>query len=119
MIMPVFGQRAPLRSPWTSHNEPHMSISMDEVRHVAQLARLELDDVELAAFQGELNALLGYFHDLQAHSLEGLANQPHLIDLFNVWAEDAPKSGFSPTASLRNAAVTKAGLFIAPTIIED
>ena len=37
-----------------------MSITLDEVRHVARLARLQLDETEILSLQGELNALLGH-----------------------------------------------------------
>ena len=96
-----------------------MSISLDEVRHVARLARLELDEHELVAFQGELNALLGHFQDIQGVQVSGLHPKPHAVSLFNVWAEDEPLFGMNRDQALRNAAVTRAGLFIVPTIIEE
>ena len=96
-----------------------MSISLDEVRHVARLARLELDEVELVAFQGELNALLGHFQDIQGIDVAGLRPKPHAVALTNVWGEDEPAFGISRDEALRNGAVTRAGLFIVPTIIEE
>ncbi|MBS1713864.1 MAG: Asp-tRNA(Asn)/Glu-tRNA(Gln) amidotransferase subunit GatC [Armatimonadetes bacterium] len=96
-----------------------MSISLDEVRHVARLARLELDDVELAAFHGELNALLGHFQDVQNVDLSAFGAKPHAVSLQNVWSEDEAVTGLSRDEAMRNASVSRAGLFIVPTIIED
>jgi len=96
-----------------------MSISLEEVRHVAKLARLELDDVELAAFHGELNALLGHFQDIQNVDLDAFAAQPHTGLLQNVWSDDTVAQGLGREEALRNASVSRAGLFIVPTIIED
>ena len=96
-----------------------MSITLDEVRHVARLARLELDDAELMAFQGELNALLGHFEDIQAIDVAGLAAKPHAVALQNVWAADQAVQPIQRDDALRNAPATKAGLFIVPTIIEE
>ncbi len=96
-----------------------MSISLDEVRHVARLARLDLDESELMAFQGELNQLLGHFGDIQGVDVSGVAPKPHAVALQNVWAEDEPRFGLTREQALRNAANSRAGLFIVPTIIEE
>ena len=96
-----------------------MSISLDEVRHVARLARLDHSEADLLAFQGELNALLGHFTDIQGIDVEGIAPKPHAVSMTNVWARDQIRMGLSREEALRNAAVTRAGLFIVPTIIEE
>jgi aspartyl-tRNA(Asn)/glutamyl-tRNA(Gln) amidotransferase subunit C len=96
-----------------------MSISLDEVRHVARLARLELDDAEILSLQGELNALLGHFADIQAVDTTGVDPQSHAVAIQNVWSEDVPFETLPRDRALRNAGLTKAGLFVVPTIIED
>jgi aspartyl/glutamyl-tRNA(Asn/Gln) amidotransferase C subunit len=95
-----------------------MSISLDEVRHVARLARLELEESEMLALQGELNALLGHFADIQAIDA-GVEPQSHAVALQNVYSEDMVRHGLDRSEALRNSALTKAGLFVVPTIIED
>jgi aspartyl/glutamyl-tRNA(Asn/Gln) amidotransferase C subunit len=96
-----------------------MSISIDEVRHVAKLARLELDEVEILALQGELNALLGHFADIRDVDVSGIEPSSHAVAVQNVWSEDIPALGLSRESVLRNAHVSKAGLFVVPQIIED
>jgi aspartyl/glutamyl-tRNA(Asn/Gln) amidotransferase C subunit len=96
-----------------------MSISLDEVRHVARLARLELDDDEVLAFQGELNALLGHFMDIQGIDISNVEAQSHAITLQNVWAEDFPWESLPRELALKNAKISRAGLFVVPAIIED
>lgn len=96
-----------------------MVLSLEEVQHVAALARLELDHQELLAFQTELNALLGHFQDIQDVDLSGIAPKPHAVALHNVWREDNPLAGLVRDEALRIAPLTRAGLFIVPTIIED
>ncbi|MCB8932472.1 MAG: Asp-tRNA(Asn)/Glu-tRNA(Gln) amidotransferase subunit GatC [Fimbriimonadaceae bacterium] len=96
-----------------------MSITLDEVRHVAKLARLELDEAEILALQGELNSLLGHFADIEeldARSEDGLT---HSVTLANVWSEDRIGVCLTPEEALRGAPKSKAGLFVVPTIIED
>ncbi len=96
-----------------------MAISLDEVRHVARLARLDLSEVELNTFQGELNALLGHFKDIEGIDVTGVAPKPHAVALQNVWATDVAGKCLDRAEALKNAPVTKAGLFIVPTIIEE
>lgn len=96
-----------------------MSISIEEVRHVARLARLELDEAEVLAFQGELNALLGHFTDIQEIDVTAVEPVSHSISLQNVWAEDIVGQTIFRDHALKNAPVSKAGLFVVPTIIED
>jgi aspartyl-tRNA(Asn)/glutamyl-tRNA(Gln) amidotransferase subunit C len=96
-----------------------MSISLNEVRHVARLARLELDETEILSFQGELNALLGHFADIQAIDSSGIDPISHAVAMQNVWSEDTVGTTLSRDQALRNAPVSRAGLFVVPMIIED
>ncbi|MCU0315751.1 MAG: Asp-tRNA(Asn)/Glu-tRNA(Gln) amidotransferase subunit GatC [Fimbriimonadaceae bacterium] len=96
-----------------------MSISLDEVRHVAHLARLELDEIELASFQTKLNALLGHFEDIAGVDVSGVQPKPHAVSLVNILADDVVIEGLEREQALLNSAETKAGLFIVPTIIEE
>jgi aspartyl-tRNA(Asn)/glutamyl-tRNA(Gln) amidotransferase subunit C len=96
-----------------------MSISLDEVRHVAKLARLDLDEAEVMSLQSELNALLGHFADIQSLTLSGLDPVMHASALTNVWAEDEYRPSLKRDVALKNAPISKAGLFLVPMIIED
>jgi aspartyl/glutamyl-tRNA(Asn/Gln) amidotransferase C subunit len=96
-----------------------MPITLDEVRHVAKLARLDLDEAEILALQGELNALLGHFEDIQGIDVSGIVPQSHAVALQNVWADDIPTSPLPRESALRNAQTSKAGLFVVPAILED
>lgn len=96
-----------------------MSISLDEVQHVAMLARLDLDEAELLAFQGELNALLGHFEDIADLDVSSVLPKPHAVVLLNVFSDDVPEDGLPREQAMGNAAKSRAGLFLVPTIIED
>ena len=96
-----------------------MSISIDEVRHVARLARLELDEAEILALQGELNSLLGHFVDIQGLNVEGLRPKSHAVAMSSVWSEDEIELGLVQEEALRTTSLSRAGLFVVPTIIED
>jgi aspartyl-tRNA(Asn)/glutamyl-tRNA(Gln) amidotransferase subunit C len=96
-----------------------MSITLDEVRHVARLARLQLDEAEIFSLQGELNALLGHFADIQGIDTTGIQPASHAVAVRNVWADDVPGPTLPRDRALRNSALSRAGLFVVPMIIED
>ncbi|RYG30985.1 Asp-tRNA(Asn)/Glu-tRNA(Gln) amidotransferase subunit GatC [bacterium] len=96
-----------------------MPIDLDEVRHVARLARLELQEAELLSLQTELSALLGHFEEIKAIDVQGIPPRTHAIAIQNVWAEDEPGATLPREAALRNSALVRAGLFVVPQIIED
>jgi len=96
-----------------------MSISLDEVRHVARLARLQLDETEMLSLQGELNALLGHFADIQVIDTRGIIPTSHAVAVQNVWADDVPTACLPRVEALRSAPYSKAGLFVVPMIIEE
>jgi len=95
-----------------------MSISLDEVRHVARLARLALDETEILSFQGELNALLGHFEDIQVIDGSGIEPRSHAVAFQNVWSEDLPGRTLPRNQALSSAPLTRAGLFVVPVILE-
>lgn len=41
-----------------------MALSLEEIRHLADLARIELDEEEQEKFRGQIEAILGYIHRL-------------------------------------------------------
>ena len=65
-----------------------MGVSSDEVKKLANLARIALDDAEVAKLQGDLDAIVAYIDAVQKVPMpEGVSASPHL-DLQNVMRED-------------------------------
>jgi aspartyl-tRNA(Asn)/glutamyl-tRNA(Gln) amidotransferase subunit C len=95
-----------------------MAISLDELRQIADLARLKLSDSELDAMHADLNKVLEHFSQLQALQLAGADIAPHAVDLESVWDADETVDGMSREGALAGAPSTAAGLFLVPTIIE-
>lgn len=94
-----------------------MAITLEEVKHVALLARLELNEAELMAFQKELNLLLLYFEQLE-QAPDGPVRM-RIGERENVFALDQVEMGLDREEALRSASLTRAGLFVVPTIFED
>ncbi len=96
-----------------------MSISLEEVRHVARLSRLELSEAELLSFQDRLNLLLDHFQDIEDILADEIQERPHVVAPFRLQVNDIPRPGLSREEALANSEHVKAGLFIVPTIIEE
>lgn len=64
-------------------------ITRDEVRHLAQLSSLQLDDTEIDALQADLGNILTYIEQLSELDTTGVEPTYQVTDLSNVWREDA------------------------------
>lgn len=95
-----------------------MKISPEDVRHVALLARLELSPEEERQFVGQLDAILGYVAKLTELDTEGVPPTAHVLDLGEVFREDAVRNPPDVESLLQNAPDRSANFFKVPKIIE-
>jgi aspartyl-tRNA(Asn)/glutamyl-tRNA(Gln) amidotransferase subunit C len=93
-----------------------MSLSEQEVRHVAMLARLALTDDEVASLQGDLNSILGHIDTIQQLDLESVPPTAHAIPVTNVTREDVVVPGLPRDTALMNAPAKQDGAFLIPQI---
>lgn len=88
-----------------------MSITRDDIRHIAKLARIELREEELEKFQAGLNKVLGYVEVLKSVDTKGVEPLATVTGLENVFRDDEVKE--SPLAGeIINNAPGKTGRFI-------
>lgn len=92
-------------------------ISLEEVRHVAHLARLELSEEELEVLQGELSALLDHVDAITALDTDGVPPTSHPLPLSNVLRADEPRPGLTPAEALAAAPAVEDGRFSVPSIL--
>jgi aspartyl-tRNA(Asn)/glutamyl-tRNA(Gln) amidotransferase subunit C len=95
-----------------------MKISRDEVKHVANLARLRFDEGELEKFTDQLNAILTYIDKLNELDTSEVEPTYHVLDLVNVFREDQVQPSLPREAALANAPEHADGFFQVPRIIE-
>lgn len=94
-----------------------MSISEEQVRHVALLARLALSDEQIASVGGDLNSILGHIDSIQQLKLEGVEPTAHPLDVVNATREDCIRPGLSREDALLNAPQTDGTAFVIPQIV--
>jgi aspartyl-tRNA(Asn)/glutamyl-tRNA(Gln) amidotransferase subunit C len=91
-----------------------MSISREEVLHVASLARLALSDDEVARFQEQLSAILDAVGKVRELDLADVEPTSHPLAVVNVWAEDEAHVSLPVDAALANAPDRDGDLFRVP-----
>lgn len=80
-----------------------MSLSADEVRKVADLARLDLPEADVAAMAKQLNAIVDYINQLQQVNTDGIDPLAHALDLHDVFRDDMPALSLGANEALANA----------------
>jgi aspartyl-tRNA(Asn)/glutamyl-tRNA(Gln) amidotransferase subunit C len=95
-----------------------MAISLEELKHIALLARLRLSEGELMAMHSDLNRVLDHFMSLQQLDLAGIPLTSHSVDVHSIWEQDEPVYGFDHEDALSGAPMAESGLFLVPPIID-
>ncbi len=87
------------------------------VKHVAALARLEMNAAELKLYEEQLNAILGYVEKLQELDTDGVEPMAHVAASATPLREDLPRPGLGER-SLTNAPQREERFFKVPQVIE-
>ncbi|HEA69049.1 hypothetical protein LCGC14_1765660 [marine sediment metagenome] len=94
-----------------------MKITKDEVIHVANLARLELDKASMETFANQIGRVIDYIGLLNTVKTEGVKPTTHAISLTNAFREDEKKNHLDLMKTLSNAPEKEEEHFIVPKII--
>ncbi|ESS03154.1 MAG: aspartyl/glutamyl-tRNA(Asn/Gln) amidotransferase subunit C [uncultured archaeon A07HR67] len=87
------------------------AVDAAEVDHVAELARVRLDDAEREAFADQFAEILEYFEALD--EVPALDREEELV---NVMRADEVEEGLTQAEALANAAETEDGFFMGPKV---
>ena len=96
-----------------------MKLSMDEVRHVAELAKLELSDEEINQYAVQLSAILDYAEQIQGVDTSSVPPTPYVLPLHNVMRDDSLGICLPNEAAIANAADAKDGYFRVRAVFEE
>ncbi|QLD88233.1 Asp-tRNA(Asn)/Glu-tRNA(Gln) amidotransferase subunit GatC [Natronomonas salina] len=88
-----------------------MTVDDEEVRHVASLARVDLDDEEVERFTEQFGDILEYFE-----ALEEVPEVDREAELANVMRPDEVEEGLTQEEALQNAPETEDGYFKGPKV---
>lgn len=87
------------------------AVETDEVEHIADLARVDLDDEEVERFTEQFGEILAAFE-----ALDEVPATDREVDLTNVMRPDEVRESLSQADALRNAPDSEAGQFKGPKV---
>ena len=93
-----------------------MSISRDDVLHIASLARLAVPEEELATVQEQLSAILDAVGKVGELDLADVVPTSHPLELVNVWDADEVRPSLTVEEALANAPDPHDGAFRVPAV---
>jgi aspartyl-tRNA(Asn)/glutamyl-tRNA(Gln) amidotransferase subunit C len=94
-----------------------MSITRDEVAHLARLARLALSDAELDHLAPQLDQIISAVAQVQEVAAEGIPPTSHATGLTNVFRADEPVPCLTPQQALAAAPAVEQQRFKVPRIL--
>ncbi|XEC94129.1 Asp-tRNA(Asn)/Glu-tRNA(Gln) amidotransferase subunit GatC [Paenibacillus tarimensis] len=95
-----------------------MSITIKDVEHVANLARLDLSENEKERFTGQLNAILKYAEKLNELDTEQVEPTSHVLPITNVMRSDEARPSAPVEKVMQNAPDEEDGQFRVPAVLE-
>ena len=95
-----------------------MILTLEEVEHIAELARLGLTETEKERYREQLSAILEYFAQLRELDTAGISPTSSVLPARSVLRPDEPRPGLSPEKLLCNAPEAKDNQFRVPLILD-
>jgi len=95
-----------------------MSLALEDVRRIAELAHIDIDDAQAVRMQGELNDIFKMIERIQAVDTTGVEPMMHPHDAVQRLREDTVAFGDDREENMKNAPEEYEGLFLVPQVIE-
>lgn len=96
-----------------------MPVTIQDVEHVASLARLRFSDGEKETLRVQLNRILEYMEQLNGLDTTAVEPLSRVVEVSNVFRDDRPSPGVSQDDALRNAPARTGEFFKVPKVIGD
>jgi len=95
-----------------------MSLTIDDVKRIAHLARIEVDEKEAAQVLGQLSGIFTLISEMQAVDTAGVEPMSHAQDLMLRLRDDIVTESDQHAAFQAVAPQVDAGLYLVPKVIE-
>ena len=93
-----------------------MTLSREQVRHVALLARLGLEDGEEDFYAEQLSRILEHIDRLSEVDTESIPPTAQVVEMRNVMRDDEPRPCLPQEVAIANAPEAKDGFFLVKAI---
>lgn len=94
-----------------------MAVTIEEVKKIAELARLSFTEEEYIQFTGEMNSILEYINKLNELDTTGVEPMSHPAVGVNFMREDERKPSVTAEEALKNAPAREENFFSVPKVI--
>jgi aspartyl-tRNA(Asn)/glutamyl-tRNA(Gln) amidotransferase subunit C len=95
-----------------------MSLDPATIRRIATLARIRVEDAELATLAAELNGILGWIEQLNEVNVDGVEPLAGAAQMALKMREDVVTDGGYPDKVLANAPERAGDFFVVPKVVE-
>lgn len=95
-----------------------MTLSLEEVEHIARLARLSLSELEKELYRSQLSSILDHIARLQALDTQDIPPTSSVLPLQSVTRADEPALGLQRQDLLSNAPQVEDGQYRIPPVFE-
>ena len=93
-------------------------ISKDDVRYIAHLSRIHLQDEEVEQLTKDLESILHYVEKLKKLNVKDIEPTSHVLALKNVFRKDVPRPSLTQKDALKISVSNANGSFKVPQVIE-
>lgn len=100
-------------------NTSRPPLTLDEVRHVARLARLQLDEAQLEQYRTQLSAILDHIEKLSELDVTGVEPLAHPTNIANRLDDDEVAPPMPLDDLLRNAPSVEGRFLAVPKVLAD
>ena len=94
-----------------------MDLSRNDVKKVAELAKLEFSEAELDEFTDQLGKIVSFVEQLGEVSTAGVAELAHPLDVHSATRSDVPRTGLTREVALANAPNQDGEFFLVPPVM--
>lgn len=95
-----------------------MALKLDDVKRVAHLARMAVDEAEAQAVLSQINDVFKLIAEMQAVDTREVAPMSHALDVVQRLREDAITEGDQHALFQSVAPHVEGGLYLVPKVIE-
>ena len=95
-----------------------MSLTLDDVKRIAQLSRLSITEQEAEQARDQLTGIFALIEQMQAVDTAGIEPMSHPLGGSQRLREDIVTESNQREANMRNAPAQRDGLFLVPKVIE-
>lgn len=94
------------------------SVGTEEVKHIAELSRLDFTESQVEDMRGHLSKMLEYFDALDSVDVSDIPPTAHILSAVNVLRNDEVTPSMPNEELMSNAPESRDGAYIVPRVVE-